>query len=101
MFEIFSQNDVKKQLMTVGKIEGWSYLILLFVAMPMKYLLNIAIATKIVGMIHGGLFIWFLIVLCTFHTTQKKGFKITFLGFIASVIPFGTFYYNKKLAILD
>ncbi|MFZ9659050.1 MAG: DUF3817 domain-containing protein [Arcobacteraceae bacterium] len=93
--------NTKDTLMMVGKIEGWSYLILLFVAMPMKYILGIALATKIVGMIHGGLFIWFLVALYNFHNSCKQGIKLTFIGFIASLIPFGTFYYNKELANLN
>ena len=53
-------NKELKQFRLAAYIEGWSFLILLFVAMPLKYLMGFAIATKIVGMTHGGLFIWFI-----------------------------------------
>ena len=46
----------------INTIEGYSYIILLFIAMPLKYLAGIAIAVKIVGMIHGILFIAFCII---------------------------------------
>ena len=91
------QSTTLTTLVRVGKIEGWSFIILVFVAMPMKYLLGIEIATKIVGMIHGGLFVWFLVALYQFHTICKRGFPLTLYGFVASLIPFGTFYFNKKL----
>ena len=78
-------------------IEGWSFLILLCVAMPMKYYMGIAIATKIVGMTHGLLFIWFLFALLEANNEQKWGAKFFFLAFISSLIPFGTFFLNKEL----
>lgn len=101
MFSDFENKNTKEKLIVVGKVEGWSFLILLFIAMPLKYFFDFPMATKIVGMIHGGLFIWFLIVLYSFHTEYQKGLKLTILGFVASIIPFGTFFFNKKLATLE
>jgi len=98
---MFDEKDTKENLIVVGKIEGWSFLILLFIAMPLKYMFDIPIATKIVGMVHGGLFIWFLIVLYNFHKEYKQGMGLTLYGFIASLIPFGTFFFNKKLASIQ
>jgi len=97
MLSDFENKNTKEKLMVVGKIEGWSFLILLFIAMPLKYLFDIPIATKIIGMIHGGLFVWFLVVLYQFHIEYNKGFKLTIVGFISSLIPFGTFFFNKRL----
>ena len=82
-------------------IEGWSFIILLFIAMPLKYLMGFAIATKIVGMAHGGLFIWFVYTLYMSTNEQKWGAKFTIIAFISSLIPFGTFFLDKKLAPLD
>jgi len=81
----------------INTTEGYSYLLLLFVAMPMKYALGIAIATKIVGMIHGILFITFLILLATASKEAQFKTKDIALFFIASLIPFGTFYTKKKI----
>ena len=81
----------------IGVIEGWSFLTLLFVAMPLKYMLGIVIATKIVGMIHGGLWVWFLYALYEFQKEYKWGAKFSIFAFLMSIIPFGTFYLHKKL----
>lgn len=97
MLETQDTRDAKEKLMVVGKIEGWSFLILLFIAMPLKYMFDIPVATKIVGMVHGGLFVWFLVALYNFHKEYAKGLGLTLYGFIASLIPFGTFFFNKKL----
>ena len=97
MFSEFENKDTKERLIVVGKIEGWSFLILIFIAMPLKYLFDIPMATKIIGMIHGGLFVWFLVMLYDFHMEYNKGLKLTIVGFISSLIPFGTFFFNKRL----
>ena len=81
----------------IAKIEGWSFLILLFVAMPMKYVAGILIATKIVGMIHGALWIGYLWLQFEASKEEKWGWKFDIFAFLMSIIPFGTFYLNKKL----
>jgi integral membrane protein len=90
-----------KQFRIVAFLEGWSFLILLFIAMPLKYMLGILIATKIVGMLHGVLFIWFVIALFGASSEQKWGMKLSILAFIASILPFGTFFLDKTLKPLD
>jgi len=86
-----------KKFKLVNKIEGYSYLILLFIAMPMKYALGYPVATKIAGMTHGLLvfaFIYFVLeVIRIKGITGKEGI----LYFIFSLIPFGSFYTDKKL----
>ena len=49
-----------KRFRLINKIEGYSYLILLFIAMPLKYLFELPIATKVAGMFHGILFMAFM-----------------------------------------
>ena len=56
-------------LRVVGLLEGLSFLLLLFIAMPMKYMFDNPVLVKYVGMGHGVLFILFLIVLCRFLTS--------------------------------
>ena len=86
-----------KPLRILGNIEGVSYLLLLGVAMPMKYYFEMPMAVKIVGMAHGVLFVAYcvLLALCLkrFNWTVKFG---AFL-FIATLIPFGTFVTDRKL----
>ena len=81
-----------KKFRLINKIEGYSFLILLFVAMPLKYMAGLPIATKIAGMLHGVLFIAFIyqLIMATEETPFSK--KEAFTFFIASVIPFGSFY---------
>ena len=81
----------------INTTEGYSYLALLFIAMPLKYLLGIAMAVKIVGMIHGILFISLLILMVPAYMEAKWKFKNNILFFIASLIPFATFYTSKKI----
>jgi len=89
-------NSVKK-FGLINTIEGYSYLLLLFIAMPLKYIFHYEIAVKIVGMTHGILFILFLILLIEAWKNTKWAFSDTLLFFIASLIPFGTFYTKKRI----
>ena len=73
-------------LRVVGFLEGISFLLLLFVAMPMKYIFDNPILVKYVGMGHGVLFILFLIVLFVVCEKQKWSLKMFILGLI-EVVP--------------
>ncbi|MBU1668061.1 DUF3817 domain-containing protein [bacterium] len=79
----------------INKIEGYSFLILLFIAMPLKYMAGFPLATKIVGMIHGILFILFIYQLLIASSEIPFSKKETFIFFIASILPFGSFYTEK------
>lgn len=91
-----SQNSVNK-FSLINTVEGWSYLVLLFIAMPMKYILEMPLAVKIAGMAHGILFILFCILLVKTWNETKWSFKESTIFFIASLIPFGTFFTKKKI----
>ncbi|WP_321778047.1 DUF3817 domain-containing protein [Sulfurimonas sp.] len=93
------KNSVKK-FGQINSIEGYSYLFLLFIAMPMKYLLGFPLAVKIAGMVHGILFILFCLLLLQAYKDAKWSFSENIIFFIASLIPFGTFFYKKKNKIL-
>jgi len=86
-----------KNLRILGNIEGISYLVLLGVAMPLKYSFGFPEAVKIVGMAHGLLFIAYclLLAVCMKKFTWKLSFGIYL--FIATLIPFGTFVTDRKL----
>jgi len=90
------KNSIKK-FGVINSTEGYSYLLLLFVAMPLKYLFGIPIAVKIAGMLHGTLFIAFCILLAIACREAKWGVKNSILFFVASLIPFGTFFTKKKI----
>lgn len=90
------ENSIKT-FKTVATMEGISFLILLFIAMPLKYMAGIPIATKIVGMIHGALFIWFIKAQWDAHKDYNFSAKFNTLAFIASLLPFATFFLKKEL----
>lgn len=89
------------QFRIIAKIEGISFITLLFIAMPLKYMMGIPEATKIVGMIHGGLFLWFLYAQFIASSIEKWGFKFNALAFVLSLVPFGTFYLNTRLLAME
>ena len=80
----------------VAFLEGISYILLLFIAVPIKYLLDDPTYVKLLGMPHGILFVGYII----FAVIGKNKFKWSFLEFFiisaASLVPFGTFYVDKK-----
>jgi len=90
------KNSVKR-FGLINSIEGYSYLLLLFIAMPMKYMMDIAVATKIVGSIHGALFIIFMILLVIAWQDAKWSIKESALFFLAALVPFGTFFTKKQI----
>lgn len=77
--------------------EGVSYLVLLFIAMPIKYFGGNPIPVKIVGMTHGVLFILFVVLLWIAAIEHKWSWKYNFIAFLASLIPFGTFFLDSDL----
>jgi len=78
-------------------IEGVSYLILLFIAMPLKYIFNISEAVKYFGWIHGVLFLVFAAVLLGAAIKYKWTLQRIAIYLIGSVLPFVPFYLDKKL----
>ncbi len=90
------QDSIKK-FRQIGMIEGYSYLILLFIAMPMKYIFDYPMAVKIVGMTHGVLFILFCMLLVLAWKQAEWSHKENALFFAASLVPFGTFFTEKKI----
>ena len=76
--------------------EGTSLLLLLFVAMPLKYYAEMSQAVKIIGPIHGVLFLVFIGLVLWHFLKSELGLVKTLLAFIASVVPFGTFVFTAK-----
>src|SRR5215204_1901851 len=84
-------------LRKIGIAEGISFLVLLGIAMPLKYFLQQPLAVKIFGWIHGILFIVFLFLAWEVKTDRNKSLKWFALAFLAAIIPTGTFFFDKKL----
>ena len=77
--------------------EGLSFLTLLFVAMPMKYFMGMPEVVRVVGSIHGVLFLLYVGLLATLHVRQRWPIMFSLYAFVASIIPFGTFVLDKQL----
>ena len=90
-------NKNLSRLRTAGITEGISFLVLLFIAMPLKYFFNLPVAVKIVGWLHGILFIAFLFLAWNYKNEHNKNLKWLALAFAAALIPAGTFFFDRKL----
>lgn len=86
-----------KHLRLVGVMEGISYLVLLGIGMPLKYLAGKPEVVKVVGWAHGVLFVWYAIALLIACLSLKKSFGWLMKGGIASLLPFGPFVFDKGL----
>jgi integral membrane protein len=84
-------------LRSVGLLEAISYLILLFVAMPLKYAWGMPLAVKIAGSVHGGLFVIFCIALWRVLMITHWPFSRAVLVFIASLLPFVPFFIDRRM----
>lgn len=80
-----------------GKLEGYSYLALLFIAMPLKYFYNQPEWVRIIGLLHGILFIAFMYLMLQLYLDKKLSFRQCMQSFILSIIPFGTFFLKRVL----
>jgi len=85
-----------KRFRTIGTLEAVSFLVLLGIAMPLKYIYGLKIAVRIAGSIHGALFIAYAITANSLaHEERWPGKKLA-AALIAAVLPFGPFVFDKK-----
>ncbi|MDB5385119.1 MAG: integral rane domain protein [Planctomycetaceae bacterium] len=85
------------QFRIVALAEGISFLVLLGIAMPLKYLADSPSAVRIVGAIHGGLFILYLLAIIRAAIYGKWSTGRILEAIVASVFPFGPFIFDRKL----
>lgn len=81
----------------IAFLEGLSYVLLLFIAVPIKYLNNDPSYVKMLGMPHGLLFMGYIALAIVLRTDNQWIKNNSFMILMASVIPFGTFVVEKKL----
>jgi integral membrane protein len=86
-----------KRFRMISIAEGTSFILLLFIAMPLKYIFDLPMAVKIIGWAHGALFVLYLMILFPVARILKWSFKKTFFGLIASILPFGPFIFDRNL----
>lgn len=77
-------------------LEGFSFIVLVFIAMPLKYIGQNEILVKLFGMPHGILFILYVVAVILLKSKMKWNKITTVILLIASFIPFGTFYVDYK-----
>lgn len=76
--------------------EGYSFLFILFATMPLKYLGGLLVPNKIMGMVHGFLFLAYVVVAILVARELKWNFKTLAIVLVMSVVPFGTFWMEDK-----
>ncbi|MFA5575215.1 MAG: DUF3817 domain-containing protein [Brumimicrobium sp.] len=84
-----------KTFKIISTLEAISFLVLLLVAMPLKYLADQPDMVKYVGWIHGVLFVLYVLGAFLMYKKLNWSFKILFISVLCSVIPFGPFYVEK------
>jgi integral membrane protein len=86
-----------KQFRSVAFLEGLSFVLLLFVAMPLKYWAGLPLAVRVVGMVHGLLFVLFIGTL--FRAALERDWPVRRWGLalLSSLLPFGTFVFDRSL----
>ena len=91
---------LNKKIITLFRIiaflEGTSYLLLLFVGVPFKYLNGNDYIVKLLGMPHGLLFVAYIFIAIYLGLNQDWSFRKKLIVLASSVIPFGTFYVEFK-----
>jgi integral membrane protein len=81
----------------VSLLEGLSYVALVGVAMPLKYAAGFPQAVRIVGMIHGVLFVAFCIALFAVATNRDWPHKKSAIAMLAAILPLGAFWLERRL----
>ena len=81
----------------IALAEGTSFLILLCIAMPMKYMMGMPMAVRVAGSIHGFLFLLYVTRLATLRSKYQWDNRFSIQAFIASILPLGTFLFDKYL----
>jgi integral membrane protein len=85
-----------KLFRVIAFFEGVSYILLLFIAVPIKYIFDDPTYVKLLGMPHGILFMIYIIFSFIVNIKLKWNIKELFIILIASLVPLGTFYVDRK-----
>ena len=89
------------RLRIIGFVEGVSFIVLLFIAMPLKYLLGMPQMVKQVGMMHGLLFVLYVMAVVFVKVEKDWSFGKMGVALLVSFVPFGTFWADAKLFRAD
>jgi integral membrane protein len=86
-----------RNLRVIGILEGISFLVLLCIAMPLKYFMDMPLAVKYVGWAHGVLFILYIPAVFLARKAMQWNFFQVLVALAASLVPFGTFVLDRQL----
>ncbi|MCM3715401.1 DUF3817 domain-containing protein [Halalkalibacter oceani] len=81
----------------ISYLEGISFLLLLGIAMPLKYWFDMPLAVTVTGMAHGILFVIYLLAVAYLMIAFRWSFMKGLLAVVASVVPFGPFIFDAKM----
>ena len=87
---------MKNTFRIIAFLEGMSYILLLFIAVPLKYWGGDEQYVKLLGMPHGLLFVGYIILAFLLKKEERWNNTELFIVLICSVLPFGTFYVDRK-----
>jgi integral membrane protein len=90
-----------RALRTLAIVEGISTLVLFGIAMPLKYFAGMPMAVRIVGSLHGALFVALVVMLLLAIRKVPISLKLAAAGIAAAVVPGGPFLLDRHLAGLD
>jgi|HubBroStandDraft_6_1064221.scaffolds.fasta_scaffold2557842_1 integral membrane protein len=85
-----------KWFQVIGRLEGISFLILLIIAMPLKYYAHWPAGVKVMGPLHGTLFLLYCASVLIIATSDNWSAKKQVLAFVAAILPCGTFVFEKR-----
>lgn len=85
------------RLRIIGFLEGVSFILLLGIGMPLKYLADMGMPNKVMGQAHGFLFIAYVVMVFLVREEKKWNLKTTGLALLASLVPLGPFFADAYL----
>ena len=91
------QNPTYQRLRWAGLAEGTSFLVLLGIAMPLKYLAGKPEAVRAVGSVHGLLFVIYVLTVFLAARKFRWGIPTILMALAAAIFPFGPFWFDAKL----
>lgn len=80
----------------VAFLEGLSFILLLFIAVPIKYLYEDPTYVKLLGMPHGLLFVAYVVLVVYLWSDFNLNNSKRWMILLASIVPFGTFYIEYR-----
>ncbi|OOR92234.1 DUF3817 domain-containing protein [Moraxella bovis] len=90
-----------KLLRLLSFLEGISFILLLGIAMPLKYMMNKPFLVPYAGMFHGVMFVAFIVLLLVVCQVKGWSLKVFVIGLVASILPFAPFWFERYIHKLE